>query len=436
VTGWAAHGSSRTGGLGVLCLLLACGGSTTSEGTDIADLPLLEVEEEARFGSVEDPDAGFTRIRDVDVDEDGRIYVLESGAQEIRVLAPDGREERRIGREGDGPGEFRRAYAIGVSGDTVWALDSRLDRITLFDREGEVLSTGRIEQARVPLPTCAGLLRPIGMRADGYFPSEMTSLVCTRDTRESGVEEGDSIPVPRVLFDATGAVVDTIGWDPIPPPTMVRPPGAPEPDRRRITVGDDRYTVPTPPRGLPEWSALLDGRIILDAPMPGRGERGTFAVTRRDLEGDTIYRRVFVYEPMAYTDADLDAIADRAIRSGATGIILAGGGVVVPGAEMDDAERRRVASRLREAMDFPDHRRAVDDAWTARDGSVWIQYVRPEGNPEAPSRFLVLDPDGRPRGRVELPPDTEVEWSRDDTFWAVETDDFDVPWLMRYGVAR
>jgi len=316
VTGWAAHGSSRTGGLGVLCLLLACGGSTTSEGTDIADLPLLEVEEEARFGSVEDPDAGFTRIRDVDVDEDGRIYVLESGAQEIRVLAPDGSVERRIGREGDGPGEFRRAYAIGVSGDTVWALDSRLDRITLFDREGEVLSTGRIEQARVTLPTCAGLLLPIGMRSDGLFPSEMRSIFCTRDDPESGVEEGDSIAVPRVLFDAGGAVVDTVGWDPIPPPTMVTPPGAPERERHRITVDDDRYTVPSPPRGLPEWAPLLDGRIILDAPMPGADGRGSFAVTRRGLEGDTIYRRAFAYDAEPYTDADLDAIADRAAGSG------------------------------------------------------------------------------------------------------------------------
>lgn len=427
---------SRSAWLCVLCLLLACEAPATSEGVDLAELPLLAVEEEARFGSVEDPDLGFTRIRDVDVDEEGRVYVLESGAQEIRVLAPDGSVERRIGREGDGPGEFRSAYAIGVFGDTIWALDGRPNRITLFDRDGEVRSTGRVEQARVALPTCAGLLRPIGMRSDGLFPSEMRSIFCTRDDPESDVEEGDSIPVPRVLFDAAGAVVDTVGWDPIPPPTMVTPPGAPERERRQVTVDDDRYTVPTPPRGLPAWAPLLDGRIILDAPVPEPDGRGSFAVTRRGLEGDTIYRRVFAYDAEPYTDSDLDTIADRAAGSGGRQFILVGDGTAVAsaGEEMDDAERRRVASRLREEMDFPDYRRAVDEVWTARDGGVWIQYVRPEGDPEAPTRFLVLDPDGRPRGRVELPPDTEIEWSRDDTVWAVETDDFDVPWLVRYRI--
>lgn len=425
--------------LGLLALVItACGGPTASSGTDIADLPLLQVDEEMRLGSVEDPEAGFTRIEDVAVDTDGRVYVLEAGEQEVRVLRPNGSVERRMGREGDGPGEFRSAHALGVVGDTVWVLDARPDRITLFDRAGSVLSTGRVEQARVPLPArglpCSGYLRPMGMRPDGRFPSEMTSIVCTRDDPETDVEEGDSVPVPRVLFDATGAVVDTVGWDPIPPPSMVTPPGVPQRERRRITVGDDRYIVPTPPRALPEWSPLLDGRIILDAPMPETEGRGSFAVTRRGLDGDTIYRRVFEYDAERYTDADLDAIADRAIRGGATGIVFAGGGAVVPGADLDEAARARVVDRLRAEMDFPDRRRLVDDLWTARDGGVWIRYTRPEGDPEAPSRYLVLQSDGRPRGRVELPPGSRPLWARDDTFWAVETDDFDVPWLVRYGI--
>lgn len=70
----------------VFCMAAgACGGDATGGGTLVDDLPSLAVREEVRIGSVEDPEAGFSRIGGVTVGPEGLIYVLEAQAQEIRV---------------------------------------------------------------------------------------------------------------------------------------------------------------------------------------------------------------------------------------------------------------------------------------------------------------------------------------------------------------
>jgi hypothetical protein len=80
--------------------------------------------------------------------------------RQIRVYDEAGTLLRRIGGAGEGPGEFGGSPSFGVVGDTVWAYDGRLERITLFDRRGNLLSTGRVVSLRIPL-----LARPLSHRA-------------------------------------------------------------------------------------------------------------------------------------------------------------------------------------------------------------------------------------------------------------------------------
>lgn len=47
-------------------------------------------------------------------------------------------------------------------------------------------------------------------------------------------------------------------------------------------------------------------------------------------------------------------------------------------------------------------------------------------------RHLVFDPDGRPRGMVEVPRGGRVEAARGDRIWVIEKDDFDVESVVRY----
>lgn len=402
----------------------ACERATTGSAAHVDRLPTLGVETNARLGDREDPDVGFSRPAFVDVDRDGNVYVLEALVPEIRVYGPDGRLLRRIGRRGAGPGEFEGAPMFGVLGDTVWTVEPGGDcRLTLFDRRGTVLATGRTEGVRVPLPSGFGYVLPWAMRPDGLFTSAFSRVSYTSTSPPSGVEPTDSIPWPLVLFDASGAVTDTIGWVDRPPPRMWRPPEEDDTEYRTVEVGGQRVQVPQPPSTLPRWGALPDGYVSVDTPLPTDGSEGTFTISRIGLHGDTVYSRTLHYDPVPYAAADLDSIAIRAGRG------EPGGGVgYVPGRPPPPDWRAR-ANVLRSEMDFPEYRLPVEYPWFARDGSVWLRLT---GGDETTARWVLLDPDGRPRGRLELPSDVRILWSRGDTFWAMDPDELDVPWLVRY----
>jgi hypothetical protein len=69
--------------------------------------------------------------------EDGTIGVVNTGSHEVRFYDATGRYLRAIGREGEGPGEFRRPSQIfPLAGDSVAVWDSRLRRMSVFDGEG------------------------------------------------------------------------------------------------------------------------------------------------------------------------------------------------------------------------------------------------------------------------------------------------------------
>lgn len=60
-------------------------------------------------GETDDEDEIFGIISRARVDADGNLYLLDSQLSEIKVFDPDGNFLRSIGREGEGPGEFRGA---------------------------------------------------------------------------------------------------------------------------------------------------------------------------------------------------------------------------------------------------------------------------------------------------------------------------------------
>ncbi len=101
------------------------------------------VVEEARIGTESgDGPASFSQIRAFEVDRAGRIYVLDSEAQEIRVFDSTGAWVRTIGRKGGGPGEFKQA--IGMRWDPagrLWVVDQANGRFSLFDTAGTLLTS-------------------------------------------------------------------------------------------------------------------------------------------------------------------------------------------------------------------------------------------------------------------------------------------------------
>jgi hypothetical protein len=409
--------------IGTAACVLACAacakGSASDAAPDVDKLPQLEISEQLRIGSRDNPDTGFAAVGGVDVDRDGQLFVFEPQRVQIRVYDPGGVLRRTIGRQGSGPGEFEQSIQFGVVGDTVWTYEYSVRRMTLFDRTGKMLSANRIDGVAVDLqsPGSIGRVLPKFMRADGHFIGDMTLYTGRQATGDWPVKPTDTVSVPRVLFAPSGAAIDTLGWSPRPPPAS----GSSE----WVEIGSTRYIVPRPPSREPTSIAVEDGWIIVDSPSPRAGEPGIFSVTRLTMSRDTTYHRRFSYSPRPYDAATLDSLVWRSVRTPGGGIPIING-VLVPRPTRPDS--MAVFDALRSKLAFPEHQPPLQFSTVHEDGGLWI---RRQAVGET-VKWLVLNPDGSARGEITLPARRRIAWSSGDTVWMVESDDMDVPWLVKY----
>ncbi len=108
-----------------------------SSGWRVDPRPLLDL---AESGS--GPGHEFQTVRDILRLPDGRIIVVDEGNDEVSSYGPDGTLLRRMGRGGEGPGEFRRPRTVErVAGDSLAIWDPSLRRLTMLDSQ---LSVGRV----------------------------------------------------------------------------------------------------------------------------------------------------------------------------------------------------------------------------------------------------------------------------------------------------
>ena len=427
---------TRAAAVPLIATSIACAGSAGSSELDADALPPLELVEELRIGSLDDPDSGFAAIHGVDVDRDGNVYAFEGQSAQLRVYDPEGRRVRTIGRRGEGPGEFEDSPLFGVVGDTIWTYDMRLRRITLFDRAGTVLSTSRLEGLAVDLqqPGSIGYVMPREVLPAGGFLGELRLFTSRRRNSAEPwpVQPTDTVPVPRVIFDAAGAVVDTIDWDSRPPPDDNR--------AETVMVGGTRYYIPVPRSADRSSMPVGVDRLRVSGPSSTTGAEDSFTVTRTRPGGDTVFHRRFSYQPQPYADVVLDRLAWRSARVPGGGIPIVNGVLMPRPARADSAEAFRA---IRAALDFPEYQPPVERVWVGEDGSIWLSR---EDDGGATRRWAVLQPDGRPRGQIELPNDSWIEnagrggglrlaWASGDLVWMIEYDEFDVPWLVRFRVA-
>lgn len=97
-----------------------------------------QVQPSVSVGVLDGPSAlTFGWIEDVEVDEEGRIYVLDRQARDVRWFHQDGRYGGTLGRQGQGPGELSdpRALSTGPAG-LIHVLDVGNARISTYDISG------------------------------------------------------------------------------------------------------------------------------------------------------------------------------------------------------------------------------------------------------------------------------------------------------------
>lgn len=341
--------------------------------------------EGARIGNVDDPVLGFSRIWKVVVSESDEVHVLELRAQEVKVFDTRGTLLRRVGRQGQGPGEFGVIQEFGLIGDTLWIHDAASRKISWFNRTGALLfeTPGRTIEVATDHPSIVLQAYPLRPRSDGLIEAGLSFSV--QDVAYSA---------PVLAFNRDGEVGDTVGVrrfaNPgiriagfsaaLPPPQLM--PVSPV----NLAAGEDSIWV--------RWNASDAGR------------EGTTFVRRVTAAGDTILRQDLRYTPIPVPASVFDSLVDSRRGSFSPSTL----------------------ETLVRAMEVPPFRPPIRRVHVGADGAVWLAL---HGEALDVTRWVGVGPTGEVIGRVDLPTAVTPAFSRGTELWAVELDDLAVPWLVR-----
>lgn len=113
--------------------------TVTNPATGFKDPSTVPMEELWRLGGYsDDEDEFFGVIADIDIDADGYVYLLDSQIAEVKIYTKDGEFVRSIGRQGEGPGEFRFPNALFFTADgNVAVVQTVPGKIVLLSKEGD-----------------------------------------------------------------------------------------------------------------------------------------------------------------------------------------------------------------------------------------------------------------------------------------------------------
>ncbi len=78
----------------------------------------------------------FTRLADVQVSHDGRIFALDQGEAEVKVFDDAGRFLYKFGRRGSGPGEFGYPSTLEIR-DSLVVVPAGAERVATFGLDGK-----------------------------------------------------------------------------------------------------------------------------------------------------------------------------------------------------------------------------------------------------------------------------------------------------------
>jgi hypothetical protein len=345
-------------------------------------------------------DGDFGTVIDVEVGDDGTVYVADFMAQQVRVFSAAGKEREPIGRQGGGPGEFRALRDLALRGDTVFALDASAQRVTAFlASSGAPVRTVAVRQGsemanyELLAPAAGGLV-----------------LQYTTPSTEANLDEPHEVNV-RVLN----------GDDVRPEPVFSFP------DKEFLVVRDASFGFSV---GLMPYGREPVLRL-------GPGDRLYYG--RNDHVG------VEVYE-LAGTRAGgfRQAAAAPQVHRTELEALLASLPDNRPGRMM----RRTFEVALRKDL-IPGTKPAWKQFLVDDRGRLWIEpvraadrvlhtpgglrYVSQEGS-AAPSRWWIVDDRGSLAAVAVLPGNVAVRMVRGDAAWGIETDAAGVQRVVRYRV--
>ena len=189
----------------------------------------------------------FGRVSGLTLDVDGRIYVYDGQARELRIFDGDGTIFEVVGRQGAGPQEFNAVVGLTWTPDgSLWLVDAGNGRYAQYNPPGSI-ETVRRPIGVYTLPWLGGWAK------DGRF----------FDTaRITGGESSSSV---LISMSSPGHAIDSVVL--------------PEVDIPAPNMGDMTFPLPFAARQI--WAFDPEGRIWTAV-------SSDYVLTALDLSGDTV----------------------------------------------------------------------------------------------------------------------------------------------------
>lgn len=319
-------------------------------GWQVDRQPMLEI------GSSGGAASGLFKVTEAVRLEDGRIVVVNAGSNDLRIFGPDGQHLRTIGREGDGPGEFRSLFWAGrLRGDSIVAWDAALQRLSVFSPAGDLVRSVRPARSLGFFPQVKGLL------SDGRVV--MASSAAPARISESRVQVRRDSSAFRILAPHGGVS-----------------------EIRGRFLGTEMVTIADPAAGL------------LVRPLPFGRQTVTATHGARLYVGTADRFEIAAYEPatslrmLVRADRERAPVTREDIRAYRQTLVTVGA----------DAQVERHQAKVLEQVPYPKVMPAFSGLEVDSDGNLWVEEPQKPGD-TAGSTWVVLSSDGRARGTIRLP---------------------------------
>lgn len=351
------------------------------------------VTEELKIGSAEDePDYQFVRVAGIAVGSDGRIYVMDQGAQQVRVFTSDGTFDGAIGGPGGGPGEFGAGAGpvlMGL-GDTLLVPDLQQQRVNRYAPDGTSLGS-------YPMVFTDGLPLRWDATPSGVIVNQLRPLALPN---QPATDSMDLI----AIRDTDGSVTDTL---------MRVPSGK----TIAFTSGGPEITFFV---AEPVWALTPDAGILF-------GVNDTYRIGVYSPDGALTRVITKPSEPMPVGERDRTVLLNAMER------LWKEAGV--PAQALD---------RLKSAIRFADNFPAYLQFLSGPQNTVWVQGILAPSslsaeaqeffNPQqdlGSSDFEVFDAEGRYLGVVTMPDRFTPLRFEGDVVYGIWRDELDVQYVVR-----
>lgn len=351
-----------------------------------------------RIGSqAGDPATQFGAISALDVGSDGKVYVLDTQAREVRVFDQSGQHLHNIGGPGTGPGEFGQALValMLTPGDTVLVPDIMQQRVNRYAPDGRSMG-------QFAIPFDAGIPMRWEQTPDRRIVQQVR-IMTMPGQQAPGATPVD--PVDRLLIRGyDGTLTDTL---------------------MTFDSGETfNFAGESPQIRLfepePMWSIGLDGTVFF-------GINSDFSIEMRNQNGEPVRVVRLPTERKPVTDSDRTTF-----RTMMEELFAAQG--VPP----------QALSQLTSMIQFADFYPAYANIMGGPDNTMWVQRVRtaaeatasgesfnPQEGDSGSRTWDVFDAEGRYLGTIDMPARFQPMHVVDNTVYGVGRDDLDVQYVVK-----